>query len=363
MITSKAISGGILRAVGTIALFISGGYVLFQIKAVIIFLIISLILTLIGSRIKDFTIKHLKFNNLMASMSPIIIYIIIILSFILMFVPLILAQAESLSILETSEIQKNFTLLMTKIDVYLEIYGLNSEKLLRQSNLISNADFRIIPNFLNFIIGTLSDFGIGLASTLFITFFLLKDKNHFTDAIKSLLPTQHKGKILNSIFKINHLLSRYFAGLILQQLVVFTLYLIVLAVFGVNSAVTIAFLCALLNIIPYIGPLIGTILAAILTMIDYLGTDFQTVNAPTTLYVIIGFILVHLIDSNISQPLIFSNSTKSHPLEIFLVILIAGFLTGITGMIVAIPLYTILKVTAKEFMPHNKIVQLLTQNL
>jgi predicted PurR-regulated permease PerM len=81
------------------------------------------------------------------------------------------------------------------------------------------------------------------------------------------------------------------------------------------------------------------------------------------LYVLIGFYIVQLIDNNISQPLIFSNSTKSHPLEIFLVILIAGFISGILGMIVAVPLYTIIKVVAKEFFPDYKIVQVLTRKL
>jgi predicted PurR-regulated permease PerM len=72
---------------------------------------------------------------------------------------------------------------------------------------------------------------------------------------------------------------------------------------------------------------------------------------------------VQLIDNNINQPLIFSKSTKSHPLEIFLVILIAGFISGILGMIIAVPLYTIIKVIAKEFFPENSIVKLITKNI
>ena len=98
-------------------------------------------------------------------------------------------------------------------------------------------------------------------------------------------------------------------------------------------------------------------------MITHLGCDFQAEILPTTIYVLIGFWIVQLIDNNLSQPIIFSKSVSSHPLEIFLVILIAGFLFGILGMVIAVPLYTILKVIGKEFFPDNKIIQLLTKDI
>ena len=98
-------------------------------------------------------------------------------------------------------------------------------------------------------------------------------------------------------------------------------------------------------------------------MISNLGSDFQTQTLPITIYVLIGFWIVQIIDNNVCQPIIFSNSVKSHPLEIFLVILIAGFLFGIIGMIIAVPLYTMLKVIGKEFFPENKIIQLMTKNI
>jgi predicted PurR-regulated permease PerM len=98
-------------------------------------------------------------------------------------------------------------------------------------------------------------------------------------------------------------------------------------------------------------------------MINNLGGDFQTELVPTTLFVLVSFWIVQLIDNNISQPFIFSKSVNSHPLEIFLVIITSGFLFGITGMIIAVPFYTILKVVAKEFLPENKIIQIITKNI
>jgi predicted PurR-regulated permease PerM len=105
------------------------------------------------------------------------------------------------------------------------------------------------------------------------------------------------------------------------------------------------------------------VLAAILTMMSGLGSDFQSEILPTTIYVLIGFWIIQIIDNNLSQPIIFSKSVSSHPLEIFLVILIAGYLLGVLGMIVAVPFYTIIKVMGKEFFPENMIIRLLTKNL
>jgi predicted PurR-regulated permease PerM len=175
------------------------------------------------------------------------------------------------------------------------------------------------------------------------------------------MPDEHEDKILESIDKINHLLSRYFIGILLQLLIIFILYLIVLLVVGIENAVTIAFICAILNIIPYIGPLIGNIFAIVLTMLSFAGADFATVIFPKSIYIMIGFFVVQFIDNNFSQPIIFSNSVNSHPLEIFLVILIGGYLFGISGMILAVPAYTALKVIGKEFFPNYKIIQILTK--
>jgi predicted PurR-regulated permease PerM len=253
--------------------------------------------------------------------------------------------------------------LANKIYMFLESHNINSEYLIRETNLASKFNFEFIPAFLNSIVGTVGSFGMGLASVLFITFFFLKDKLLFITGIKTILPDQHEKKIINSLFKINDLLSRYFIGLLIQLFIVFILDLSVLLIFDIENAFIIAFICAVLNIIPYVGPLISSILAAILSMINNLGSDFQTEVMPTTLFVLVGFWIVQLIDNNISQPFIFSKSVNSHPLEIFLVILISGFLFGIMGMIIAVPFYTILKVVGKEFFPDNKIIQIVTKNI
>jgi predicted PurR-regulated permease PerM len=281
----------------------------------------------------------------------------------MMFVPLISSQSKNLSLLDTKSIERNVLEIINNLNLFLVKHNIDVANMLQEANITSKLNFNIIPTFLNSILGTLSSFGMGLASVLFITFFFLKDKVVFITGVKRVLPDNHEEKILNSLLKINDLLSRYFTGLIIQLSIVFILYLIVLLVFGIENAFIIAFLCAILNIVPYVGPLIGSILAGVLTMLSNINSNFQTEVLPTTLYVLIGFWIVQIIDNNVSQPIIFSKSVNSHPLEIFLVTLISGFLFGITGMIIAIPLYTMLKVIAKEFFPENKIIKTIAKDI
>lgn len=361
--TSKTLSYGILRAVGIITGICLLLYFLYQIQAVIVYVVVALITTLIGLPILNFFQRKLKFNNTFATIATVFIFVLILAGFIMMFIPLISSQGENLSLLQTKHIEENITELIGKIGIFLESHNIDSENLMKEANIGSKINFAFIPNFLNSVLGMIGSFGVGLASVLFITFFFLKDRELFVRGAKKLIPDSHEEQILNSLEKINHLLTRYFIGLLLQLLIIFVLYLIVLIIFGVQNALIIAFLCAVLNIIPYIGPLIGSVLAALLTMISNLGSDFQTEILPTTIYVMIGFWIVQVIDNNVSSPLIFSNSVNSHPLEIFLVILVAGSLFGILGMIIAVPMYTILRVIGKEFFPENKIIRLLTRNI
>nr|WP_315250410.1 AI-2E family transporter [uncultured Flavobacterium sp.] len=363
MITSKIIANGIVRAIVLLILTALLLYFLYQIQNILIYLLVSLMLTLIGSPILKFLKEKLKFKHTLATIAVLSIYFLIIFGFIMMFIPLIISQGQNLSLLNTTEIERNSLELIQKINTFLEQHHIDSAKVFNPNSFKSFFNFNTVPNFLNSVIGTISGFGMGFGSILFITFFFLKDRSIFLEGAKLLIPDSHEEKILNSVEKINLLLSRYFIGLLIQLFIVFILYTIVLFIFGIPNALVIAFLCAVLNIIPYLGPLIASVFAAILTMLSNLGSDFQSEILPTTIYVLIGFWIVQLIDNNFSQPIIFSKSVSSHPLEIFLVILIAGFSFGILGMIIAVPLYTILKVISKEFFPDNEFIQNITKNI
>ena len=363
MITSKIISNGILRALTTILVIGVILFFLYQIQTVIVYMCISLILCLIANPLVQFLKNRLKFSNSLAAATAIFFFILIIVGFIFLFVPLIISQANNLALLDTNKLQLQFIETERNIESYFNIQHIDLNQVLKESEITSVFDFSYFTRFINSILGFVADMGMGLVSVFFITFFFVKDQDDFKAGVRKILPDSNEDKIINSIIKINHFLTRYFIGLLLQLTVVFILYLIVLIIFGNKNAFVIAFLCAILNIIPYLGPIIGTVLAGILTMISMIGSDFQTEILPKTIYIIIGFLVVQAIDNNISQPIISSKSVNSHPLEIFLIILISGITFGIVGMIIAIPIFTMIKVILKEFFPDNKIVSVLTERI
>ena len=356
---SKNIFNSILYLTSTLII----GYMLIKIKIIIGYLIIASIITLISRPIVKFLCEKLKFKITVASVVAILLLIILITGIISLLIPLVLEQGKNLSLLNVNAFQNKINTLYSEFSTYLQSYNISiSESTFDIKGLTKNT-VEAIPALLNSIGSILGSITIGILSVLFITFFLLKDGEYFEKIFILLFPSRLKKRIEKSLIDIKSLLSRYFLGLLLQISILFTLYTSILLIFGVKDAVVIAFLCAILNLIPYIGPLIGIVLMSFLTMTSYLGEDFSSIVIPKTVYVIIGYIVAQLVDNFISQPYIFSNSVKSHPLEIFLVILTGGILFGITGLILAIPLYTVIKVFLKVFFSDNKLIKKLTKNL
>jgi len=362
--TSKELSHGIVRAVLILTAIALLLFFLYQIATVIVYCIVAIVFSLLLYPLVLFLRRKLKFRNTLAVVTSLILVLLVISGIVLLFVPLIVSQGENLSLLDIQSLEKNYLQLLNNITNYLNSHNIDLQQLVKSSKLTSFSNFEFIPNFLNSIASTIGNIGMGLASVLFISFFLLKERTSFSVAFKKVLPENQKEKVLNSVEKINEMLSKYFLGLLLQLFIILILYFIVFLIFGIDNALIIALLCAVFNIVPYVGPLIATFVAGILIMTNSIGTgaDFSTETLPTTIYVLIGMFVVQLIDNNVSSPLIFSKSTNSHPLEIFLVILISGILFGITGMIIAVPFYTSLKVIGKEFLPDNRIIKALTKN-
>lgn len=360
---SKTISNGILRAVAIILGIALVLYFLYKIQSVIGYIAIAAVISLIGRPIVLFLERKLKFKNTIAVIVTMLLLLGVFAGLVGLFIPLIIKQGQNLSLLNINELQSNIENLYAEIINYFDLHQIDVEQSLKDSNLLSKIDFALIPNFLNSIISGLGSFSIGLFSVLFISFFFLKDSRLFESGIMTFIPDDKESRWKTSSTKIKDLLSRYFVGLIFQILILFIIYTIGLLIIGVENAVVIAFLCALLNLVPYVGPLIGVFLMLTLTMTSNLGESFNNVILPKTFWVFIVFIIGQLVDNFISQPKIFSAATKAHPLEIFLVILMAGILFGVLGLIIAIPAYTAIKVILKEFLSENKIVKKLTKDL
>ncbi len=363
MVNSKMISNGIVRAVLYLFGIAALAYLLYIITPLFIYIGFAFVLALIGNPIVVLLRKKLHLSKLLSVCITISIFLAFFVGFIFMFIPLFTTQAHNLSVLNNTHLQEDFNGLIYKIDHYFSNKGVSLNNIIQTSNLKDSLKLDFVPNLLNALLGVISQFGIGVFAVLFIAFFFLKDKVLLEYQFKKAIPLQHENRVISSVDKINNLLSRYFIGLLTQTCIIFIMSFILLASVGVNGSLMIAFLCAVLNLIPYIGPLIGNGLAIIFTMLSFLGDNFTEVTLPKALTVLIGFLIIQLIDNVINQPLIFSNSVKSHPLEIFFVILAFGMVAGILGMIAAIPFYTCLKVVGKEFLPNIRFVQILTKKL
>ncbi len=360
---AKIISNGILRAVAILFGIVLLACFFYKIQSVIVYIVAAAVIALIGRPIVQFLKRRLKFNDTLAVIATMCLFIGILVGLIGLFIPLIIKQGHNLSLLNINQLSENIQNIYTEILSHFKFKNLEVEKSLENSNFLNNIDFSFIPNFLNNMVSGVGSFSIGLFSVLFISFFFLKDNTLLKNGILTFMPENREQSWIKSSEKIKNLLSRYFVGLIFQISILFAIYTIGLLIVGVENAVVIAFLCALLNLIPYIGPLIGGTLMVLLTMTSNLDSSFSEVILPKALYVLIVIGVGQLVDNFFSQPFIFSKSVKSHPLEIFLVILIAGVLFGVVGLIIAVPAYTVIKVILKEFLSNNKIVKKLTQNL
>lgn len=364
---SKTIANGILRAVAILVGVSLLLYFLYQIRSVLVYLTLAAVVALLGRPMVIFLRRRLRFPNTLAVIATMLVMISIFLGILALFIPLITEQGKNLSLLDLDNLKRNVnTLYMQIVEYFGATTGMVDSFLSGahlEESVFKKLDMGFIPNLLNSFVNALSNFSVAFFSVLFISFFFLKDSTLMQNGLMTFVPDSKEGKLVNSIDKINNMLSRYFAGLLLQLLILFGIYTIVLLIFGVENAIVIAFLCALFNIIPYVGPLIGGLIMITLTMTSFLGADFSTVILPKALYVLIGIMIGQTIDNYVSQPLIFSNSVKSHPLEIFLVIIIGGLLFGVVGMVVGVPGYTAIKVILKEFLSDSPIVKKLTKDL
>jgi len=359
----KIISKGILRSLFWVTAISIGFYFLYIISSVLIYISIAGIISLIGRPIVKFLKEKLKFKNIIASIVTIIIIITIIFGILGLFIPIVSQQSENLSLLNINELELRIEFILDEISKYFFSEQTSWKRWIFNQNLFENLNLYALPNFLNILIEWLSGITIGLFSILFISFFFLKEDNLLGDIILFFTNSDQEIKLKKSFEKIKNLLSRYFIGLLFQITILIIIYTLVLFLFGIENALIIAFLCSLLNLIPYLGPLISGVLMLLLTMTSNIDQSFSEVILPTSTYVFIGFIIAQLIDNFISQPIIFSKSVKSHPLEIFIVIIIFGILFGTIGLILAIPIFTSIKVIFKEFYNSKTILKTITENI
>lgn len=364
---SKPIAEGIYKAFLLIAFTFLLIFFLYLIQSVIAYVLLAMVFALIGRPVVLWLRTKLKFPNLLAVSIAILLLFALLVGLVWLFIPLVTEQGEKLALLDLKNMQVEVEIFFQELS---DSFGASKEIV---EDMVEEVDIEetvkkelntgFLPRAFNSLMEIAGTMSISLFSIIFISFFLLKDTKTIQGTMVRMFPSTHRPQIMNSIAVTKNLLSRYFIGLLLQILVLFIIYAATLTIVGIEHPLAIAFLCALFNIIPYAGPIIGAVFMMVFTVTSNLGLDFSSEILPKLGYVAIGVVVGQLIDNFFSQPFIFSNSVKSHPLEIFLIIIIAGLLFGIVGMIVAVPGYTVLKVILREFFPENRIVKALTTQM
>lgn len=199
-----------------------------------------------------------------------------------------------------------------------------------------------LKNFLSFT----GNFFITLIAVLFITFFILYEKGAIRKYFLSLVPNRYFEVTIVAVTKIERSLSNYLLGILLQMISIFSLASFGLILVGIDYAVTIAVFAAVMNIIPFLGPVLG----ALFGIVVGIGIPTSQDSLITVASIVSVFVIVQLTDNLFLQPMIFSRSVKAHPLEIFLIVFVGATLAGAVGMILAIPTYTIVKISVTEFL-------------
>lgn len=222
-------------------------------------------------------------------------------------------------------------------------------------------DLTSLSSLIEYIASFFVSFGVGIFSVVFISFFFIKDPMLFRKIVGALVPDRIEHKVIDAIGDIEHLLSRYFVGLLVEVIgvaVLNFLFLWLIARIGFNAAIGIAFITGILNIIPYVGPLVGTVIGTILATVLKFSAAGLTIHFWGFVLVLLAlFMVTQLVDNFLFQPLIYSTSIKASPLEIFIVLLIAGNTAGVLGMLVAIPAYTVIRVVAGHFFGDVKAIR------
>ncbi|MCL2412654.1 MAG: AI-2E family transporter [Bacteroidales bacterium] len=328
-------------------------------------MIIAFVVSMIGKPLVLFLEKRCKIPNTWSCIITLLVFAGCFVGFWMLTVPLIAGQIKYFQQINFVELGSQLTIALSGIQDYLWRVGLMSQdQTLEQSimiginQLLNSIHLEVV--FSN-ILSLLSSLFIGIFSVVFMSFFFLKDQALFHNALFLFVPERYEKQANNIIKNSRKLLTRYFTGLLIEVVSMMILLSTTMWLLGIENAILFGFLGGLLNIIPYLGPVIGAVLASVLGYTAALSGGFAPELIWIPIKVVIAFSVCNLFDNMVIQPMVYSRSVKAHPLEIFVVIMMAGAIAGIKGMILAIPVYTLGRIIAKEFFNHSKFVDKLTR--
>ena len=339
---------------------------------IVTYLIVSSVLALILKPLKKqlsrLHVGPIRLPNWLNSLICIAVFYGLLVTFISSFIPLVVQEAYNLSNVDTSKVIQNFEAPLKYVEDLLSRFRISSnpsQVLLDYLNEKVNQILNIgnLQSVFSYFVGFTGNFFVTLFSITFITFFFVKDDKLPKQIILGAVPWRYTRRAHRVLVQAERLLTRYFIGLIFQISGITLVAYIGLTIIGIQNALLIGFFAGVINIIPYLGPIIGALFGTFVAISTNL--EMQTANELLSFIfrVFIVFGVVQVTDNMLFQPVIFSSSVKAHPLEVFLVVLVGGRLGGILGMVAAIPAYTFIRIVAKEFLNEFEVVKRLTYRL
>jgi predicted PurR-regulated permease PerM len=340
----------------------------------VVYILLSGVLSVMGRPLVDLfcmiKIRNWSFPRSLSALLTLMIIWGMIIIFFIIFIPLVTRQINYLSTIDSEKIVQLVDNPINKIENIFRAFNKDITEDLSIKDYIANKisgilNINMLQNFIGSLAGILGNLIIAVFSITFITFFFLKDQHLFFESIVMWVPDKYVDNVTRALYSIKRLLTRYFIGIVIQSTCIMILITIGMTIVGIDvqQALVMGLILGILNVIPYVGPWLGLFIAIIMGVASHMNQDFTTVVLPLIYYMFIVEAITHTIDNIIFQPVIFSNSVKAHPLEIFVVVLAAGYAAGIPGMILGIPAYTVMRVFAKEFFYNFKAVQKITSGL
>ena len=345
-------------------------YLLYIIKATIIYLIIAAIISLVVKPVTNWLANrkikgHYLPRSIAAAITIVLLFGVVTFANYLI-IPSFLSEIAVLSSIDFHEAITGLESEFSSLQDFVATFDMDlsdNEHAFKKS-VLGFINVSTLTSAFGGIVGSLGNLAIASFAIVFMLFFFVKEKNLSHSIFLGIIPDRHVERWEHIIPKIKHTLFRYFRGLIIQMTGIFTLVYLGLRFFvGLESAMVIALFAALVNLIPYIGPLFGIAFGIIIGVGQAYALGLDVHYGVFALKILAVFGVTQATDNFLFQPIIFSNSINAHPLEIFIVIMVAGSLAGAAGMLVAIPLYSVLRIFSKEFLQRYKPIRSLTKNV
>ena len=358
-----------LRGVVGLAIVAAVGAILWCFREVVVYILVSALLAIIGRPLVRYlcNIKRVPVPRWLGALITLLLLWVVIGGLLTLVVPLVAGKLHELASLDLRMALEDIQVPLDRFQSYVaEIFALpespTSLTEVLDSSLHSMLNYDTSASMMSSMLSIGLSAVIAIFSVTFITFFFLKEDGLFTSMVSAIFPDKYSENVHRAIEKVSLLLSRYFTGLLTESLIIATIITVVLFIFGMDfsNACFIAVIMGLFNVIPYAGPAVGALVAMFIGIV----TPIEGCTIAYTLLVIAGTLcVVKCIDDFVFQPIIYSSKVQAHPLEIFIVILMAGTVGGIIGLLIAVPSYTVLRVFAKEFFSEVSLVRKLTKKI